>query len=73
MIISRLDIQTIIDICPNWVNWIAQDADGTWWGYEIEPLQHDKGWYENEVGQCVKLKSMSPNTKWYQMCFAVNK
>ena len=40
---------------PSWVNWIAQDADGTWWGYSVEPLQADNGWYENEVGEYLRL------------------
>jgi hypothetical protein len=35
---------------PKWARWIAQDADGVWWAYEVEPLQFHKGWYENEVG-----------------------
>ena len=42
---------------PHWVNWLAQDADGTWWGYQVEPLQNHSGWYENEVGQIIKLYS----------------
>lgn len=40
---------------PPWVNWIAQDADGSWWGHSVEPLRHDRGWYENEVGDCIRL------------------
>ncbi len=40
---------------PDWVNWIAQDASGEWWGYSVEPLRNDTGWYENEVGRYVKL------------------
>ena len=39
-----------IDI-PRWVNWIAQDKSGAWWGYSVEPLRNDHGWYENEVGE----------------------
>jgi len=36
---------------PNWARWVAQDQDGIWWAYEVEPLQFHKGWYENEVGK----------------------
>ena len=36
---------------PNWARWVAQDQDGVWWAYEVEPLQFHKGWYENEVGK----------------------
>lgn len=40
---------------PHWVCWLAQDADGCWWGYEIEPLQHASGWYENEIDRTIRL------------------
>jgi len=49
---------------PDWINWIAQDADGAWWGYSVEPLQHDSGWYENEVGDRLKLGCTEPNPAW---------
>jgi hypothetical protein len=45
---------------PDWVNWIAQDASGAWWGYSIEPLRNDAGWYENEVGRCIRLGEAEP-------------
>ena len=25
-------------LAPDWVAWVAQDASGDWWGYEVEPL-----------------------------------
>jgi hypothetical protein len=34
---------------------IAQDADGTWWGYQVEPNLSHQSWYENEVGHIVRL------------------
>ena len=40
---------------PAWARWIAQDQDGIWWAYEVEPLQFHKGWYENEVGRNFRL------------------
>jgi hypothetical protein len=40
---------------PHWVHWIARDSSGIWWGYSVEPLLHDSGWYENEVGDYVEL------------------
>ena len=52
-----------IDIA-GWVNWVAQDADGAWWGYSVEPLQHHSGWYENEVGETILLKKDNPNPDW---------
>ena len=52
------------DKVPDWVNWIAQDADGACWGYEAEPNQQDAGWYENEVGRIVKLGMGEPPADW---------
>jgi len=49
---------------PDWVNWIAQDANGVIWGYEVEPLQHHQGWYENEVGRSIKLDVQVYNKNW---------
>lgn len=45
---------------PGWVNWIAQDASGVWWGYSVEPLRNDTGWYENEIGRCIRLGAGDP-------------
>jgi len=49
---------------PAWVRWIAQDEDGSWWGYSVEPLQNHRGWYENEVGQLLKLGKEQANPHW---------
>ena len=49
---------------PHWVNWIAQDADGAWWGYQVEPLQNHSGWYENEIGRIVRLIDARSNLNW---------
>jgi len=49
---------------PSWVNWLAQDEDGAWWGYSVEPLQFSRGWYENEIGQRIKIKQSKPNNDW---------
>ena len=50
---------------PEWVNWIAQDSSGVWWGYSVEPLRNDNGWYENEVGKYVRLDTNEANN-WQQ-------
>jgi len=52
---------------PDWVNWIAQDSSGAWWGYQVEPLQNHQGWYENEVGKIIQLLVTQPNPHW-QSC-----
>jgi hypothetical protein len=49
---------------PDWVAWLAQDADGVWWGYEVEPLQYHRGWYENEIGRRVEIQRDAPNSRW---------
>ena len=45
---------------PAWVRWLAQDSDGVWWGYSVEPLRNDRGWYENEVGEYIRLGTTAP-------------
>ena len=49
---------------PDWVRWIAQDGDGAWWGYEHEPNMSDSGWYENEVGESLRLGLGPENPGW---------
>jgi len=49
---------------PDWVCWIAQDADGIWWGYQVEPNLSHKSWYENEVGSSIRLGHQVVNKDW---------
>lgn len=49
---------------PHWVGWVAQDADGSWWGYEHEPNRSDDGWYENEVGRCLRIAAGCVGPGW---------
>ena len=49
---------------PDWVRWLAQDADGSWWAYEHEPNMADSGWYENEVGRNIYVRKDMPNSLW---------
>ena len=49
---------------PEWAQWIARDADGSWWAYEAEPHLHDNGWYENEIGQIQKLPHLNFDVQW---------
>ncbi|MDH5445201.1 MAG: hypothetical protein OEY52_06550 [Gammaproteobacteria bacterium] len=51
---------------PEWVNWLAQDANGSWWGFEQEPLMHDTGWYENEIGRYIRVEIENANPDWRQ-------
>lgn len=56
--------KSLLQSLPDWVNWLAQDADGTWWGFEIEPNQSHHGWYENELGRYLKIYCDAPNPAW---------
>jgi len=58
---------------PVWVNWLAQDADGAWWGFEAEPHQHHTGWYENEIGRYIRLESGLVNPAWQDTLQKLNK
>ena len=49
---------------PPWARWLAQDADGTWWAYEHEPNEGTASWYENEVGDSIRLCNDLPNSNW---------
>lgn len=49
---------------PHWVKWLAQDKDGSWWGYSVEPLENHTCWYENEVGKHVFLQKTEGNKNW---------
>ncbi len=57
---------------PDWVHWLAQDADGQWWGYEVEPLQYHAGWYENELGKHIALHKGPPNPDWMKQLIRVS-
>jgi len=43
---------------------IAQDADGIWWGYQVEPNLSHRSWYENEVGKSVCLGKGAQKIDW---------
>jgi hypothetical protein len=45
---------------PGWAQWFAQDGDGTWWVYGVEPLQFHRGWYENEIGRRLRSPLTNP-------------
>ena len=58
--ISGVSIDRAAQPIPAWVRWVAQDSTGAWWGYSVEPLRHDGGWYENETGRYVPLGAGDP-------------
>jgi len=68
MSLLRPDLTNVV--VPDWVRFIAQDSDGSWWGYSVEPLENHRGWYENEVGENVKLLQLSADKEWRKSLFA---
>jgi hypothetical protein len=62
MILTPLPIN--FAMLPSWARWLAQDADGTWWAYEHEPNEGSISWYENEVGDSMRLCNTLTNTGW---------
>ena len=65
-LMTKTDLPIDTARLPPWARWLAQDADGTWWAYEHEPNMSDSGWYENEVGQSIRLEKHKPNPLWQQ-------
>ena len=65
--LSKLDLSDVN--VPEWVRFIAQDSDGVWWGYSVEPLENHRGWYENEVGLNVKLLHSEQTEPWQASLF----
>ena len=54
---------------PDGVCFIAQDSDGSWWGYSVEPLQNHRGWYENELGENIRLTQTTAIENWQESLF----
>jgi len=62
--LSELASCGLVELSPDWANWVAQDADGAWWTYEVEALQYHKGWYENELGRKQKIAMLEIPENW---------
>lgn len=58
---------------PDWIRYIAQDADGQWWGYEVEPNLSDISWYENEVGKFIQLHKEAPVKDWQNTIIRISR
>jgi len=68
-----MNLPAALSDIPDWVNWLAQDADGAWWGYSAEPLQFDQGWYENEVGDRIFIIRTGNNPDWVNSLIKLGK
>ena len=64
MILVIMSVDLDCNEFPDWVCWIAQDSDGVWWGYQVEPNLSCRSWYENEVGDSVRLGHGALNSVW---------
>lgn len=47
------------------VNWICQDADGEWWGFQDKPVIVDYTWIPSNPGSYWEMiERKEPNSKW---------
>ena len=46
------------------LNWIVQDPNGIWWGFELEPVIGENGWENPENGMKILLKEEASNKNW---------
>lgn len=49
---------------PEGIVWLAQDARGTWWGFERKPVPTGNGWSEDAYSSFVKVSQGDPNPDW---------
>ncbi len=46
------------------LNWIAQNSNGVWWGFEIEPVTGVDVWENQQNGMKILLKEEAGNGNW---------
>jgi len=46
------------------LNWIAQNENGVWWGFEIEPDLGESDWENKQNGMKILLKEEQSNENW---------
>lgn len=51
-------------LIPDWARWVAQDEDGSWWAFEVEPHLASRSWYENEIGRSEKIGTEHLENNW---------
>lgn len=69
--LSRLDkahithSESSISIDKKTLNWIAQDENGVWWGFENKPVPGIHGWIDTLDGTKILLKQeIAQNSQW---------
>ncbi len=70
-VLSRLEnahithSESSISIDKKTLNWIAQDANGVWWGFENKPVPGINGWIDGLDGTKILLKQdIAQNEQW---------
>ena len=55
---------------PNWVNWIAQDRSGLWFGYSIKPSHTARDW-NPKTGDMIDLANGSAPDDFTQELYEI--
>ena len=48
------------DSAPEWANWLAQDSDGRWFWYELEPRERETEWVACGIYEPASLTDHNP-------------
>jgi hypothetical protein len=48
------------------IKWVAQDAEGIWWGFEHEPEADDKGWTSIKFTNYIRIGKGPTTPAWKQ-------
>lgn len=57
-------LHRITDKAPEWANWIAQDANGSWWYFEYEPSAIGCWWWSDVDGKFELVRKDAHNPNW---------
>ncbi len=60
----KITIKGIEFEVPDWTKWVAQDEDGQWYAYDMEPILADNEWALNpEANYCDKINMKAEDWK----------
>lgn len=54
----------VSDKAPEWANWIAQDANGSWWYFEHEPSAVGSCYWDGGFGKLGFVRKDAPSPNW---------
>lgn len=49
---------------PPEIRWVAQDAEGIWWGFERQPVQEANGWTDHQCGNYIRIGRGARSSHW---------